>query len=143
MAIQYLSEAWGEAALQRLREDDDVQRALARVDVSLLSIIRDAPEGCFRFIYARFADGVLSDYRVGHDFASVQDVPKPTFTVSGDYTTFAACQNGDLSEKRAVLTGRLHLTGGLTRALRYWHALEALTECLRAIECDTEPPVTA
>ena len=138
MPLQYLSPAWGEEALRLVETDARIRRALGGVEVSLLTIVTGPPKGCYGFLYAAFdADG-LKDYRVGFDFASVvRGLGEPTFTISGDYATFAAIQRGEMSERKALLSGRLHLTGGMLNALRHMRELEAITGVLTSIPCAT------
>jgi len=57
--------------------------------------------------------------------------------VSGKYEVFAAMQRGEIGERRALLTGRLHLTGSLVKALRHMNALETVTAALNTIDCVT------
>jgi hypothetical protein len=135
---QYLSPAWAEQALRLIETDARVARALHGVELSLLTIILHPPKGCYGFLYAAFdADG-LKDYRVGVDYASVaKGLPEPTFTISGEYPVFAAIQRGELTERKALLAGKLHLTGSMVKALRHMKSLEAITGVLSSIPCTT------
>lgn len=136
--IQYLSQAWAEKALRLVETDQRIERALDGIELSLLTIILNPPKGCYGFLYAAFdADGLV-DYRTGHDFHAVaKGLPEPTFVVSGDYKVFAAVQRRELSERRALLSGRLHLTGSMVKALRHMRALEAITGVMSSIPCQT------
>lgn len=138
MTVQYLSPEWAEQALRLVETDARIDRALGGMEVSLLTIITRPPKGCYGFLYAAFdADG-LKDYRVGHDFASVaRGLGEPTFTISGDYEVFAAVQRGEVTERKALLSGKLHLTGGMLKALRHMRQLEAITSVLTSIPCKT------
>lgn len=136
--LQYLSQEWAEEALRLVETDQGIRKALDGLDLSLLTIILNAPKGCYGFLYAAFDEGGLADYRVGHDFHAVgKGLPEPTFVVSGDYKVFAAVQRGELSERRALLSGKLHLTGSMVKALRHMRALEAITAVFAAIPCQT------
>lgn len=138
LALQYLTEPWAEEALHRVEADDRIREAVKGIDVSMLTIILNAPKGAYGFLYTSFDGDGLRDYRVGRDYASVtQDLPAPTFVVSGDYEVFSAIQRGDISERRALLSGRLHLTGSMIKALRHMRALETITKVLREIPCET------
>lgn len=137
MPVHYLTEAWAEEALKRVETDPRILKAIHGIHLSILTIILGAPRDAYGFVYVAFDEGGLAEYRVGHDYHTVtRGIPKPTFVVSGDYQVFAEVQRGELSERRALLTGKLHLTGGLVKALRYIRALEAVTGVLREIECD-------
>lgn len=138
MQVQYLSPAWAEKALRLVETDPRIDRALRGIDVSILSIILHPPKGCYGFLYAAFdADG-LKDYRVGFDYASVtKGLAEPTFTVSGEYSVFASIQRGEITERRALLSGRLHLIGGMVKALRHIRTLETFNEVLCSIPCKT------
>ncbi len=138
MQVSYLSESWAEQALRLIETDKRVHAALKGVELSLLTIILHPPKGAYGFMYAAFDKQGLADYRVGHDFGSVADgIPPPTFVVSGDYKVFASVQRGELTERKALLTGRLHLTGPMLQALRHMRALEAITAVLSSIPCKT------
>jgi hypothetical protein len=138
LQVHYLSAAWAEKALRLVETDARIHDALGGIDVSLLTIILHPPKGCYGFLYAAFDDEGLKDYRVGVDFASVsRGLPEPTFTISGEYPVFASIQRGELTERKALLSGRLHLTGGMVKALRHMRALEAITGVLSSIPCAT------
>jgi hypothetical protein len=136
--VQYLSPAWAEKALRLVETDPRIERALGGLEVSLLTIILHPPKGCYGFLYAAFDEDGLKDYRVGLDFASVaKGLPEPTFTISGEYPVFASIQRGEMTERKALLSGRLHLTGGMFRALKHIRQLEAITAVLGSIPCST------
>lgn len=138
LALRYLSEAWAEEALRRVEQSPEIRKAVKGIDLSLLTIILDPPEEAYGFIYAAFDGEGLTEYRVGKDYSAIADgVPAPTFAVSGSYETFSAMQRGELGERRALLTGKLHLTGSMLKALRHMRAMETVSEVLRSIECDT------
>lgn len=136
--VQYLSQPWAQQVLRVIETDPRIAAALKGLEVSILTIILHPPKGCYGFLYAAFDRNGLADYRTGHDFAAIsKGLPEPTFAVSGDYQVFAAVQRGELSERRAILTGQLHLTGSLARALRYMRVLEAITAVTNQIPCRT------
>ncbi len=138
LAVPYLSEAWAEACLEAVEDDPRILAATKGAKVSLLCIILNPPPERYGFIYVAFDDAGLADYRLGHDYATVtKDMPTPTFVVSGDYKIWAQVQDGELPERKAVMSGKLHLTGNLLKALKHMRALEALTAVLRDIECET------
>lgn len=136
--VQYLSEAWAQEVLKLIETDPRVAKALDGLEVSILTIILHPPKGCYGFLYVAFdADG-LADYRTGHDFHVIaKGLPEPTFVISGDYEEFAAIQRRELSERRAILSGRLHLTGSMVKALRHMRVLESIAEVMTAIPCKT------
>lgn len=137
-AMQYLSEPWAQQVLKLIETDARITQALDGLDVSILTIVLNPPKGCYGFMYAAFDGGGLADYRTGHDFNAIaKGLPEPTFVVSGDYQVFAAVQRRELSERRAILTGQLHLTGSMVKALRYMKVLEAITEVTAEIPCQT------
>lgn len=138
MPVQYLTEEWAELALQKVEEDRGITRAVEGIELSILAIVLGAPKGCYGFVYVHFDGDGLAEYRVGYDYAAVtKGVEPPTFVVSGQYDVFAAINRGKLSERRALLTGKLHLTGSLVKALRYMRAMEAVTKALNSIPCRT------
>lgn len=138
LALQYLTEAWAEEALRRVESDERIRKAVRGIDISLLTIVLHAPKGAYGFLYTAFDGTGLKDYRVGRDYQAVADgVPPPTFVVSGEYEVFAAIQRKELSERKALLSGKLHLTGSMLKALRHMRALEAITKVLQDIECKT------
>lgn len=137
MGTPYLSEAWAARALERVETDPEVLAAVKGLDISVLAIILDSPKGRYGFLYVAFDGTGLSEYRVGFDFDAVtKGLDSPMFVVSGPYEVFAQITRGELSERKALLTGKLHLTGGLLRALRYMRALETVTAALNSIECE-------
>lgn len=137
MALRYLTQEWAERALALVESDERIAEAVRGLQVSLLSIVLRPPEGCYGFLYVAFDDTGLRDYRVGHDYHTIARGIDPTFVVSGPYDVFAQVQRGELSERRAILKGQLHLTGSFVKALRFLNALETISEVLRTIECET------
>ena len=138
MAIAYLSEQWAQQALRLVEGDPRIKKALDGVDLSLLTIVLHAPKGRYGFVYTAFDKGGLVDYRVGHDFHTVtKDIPEPTFVVSGEYSVFAAVQRGEISERKAIFSRQLHLTGSMVKAVRHMRALETFTAVLQTIPCET------
>ncbi len=136
--VQYLSEPWARRVLSVIETDARIAKALDGLEVSILTIILHPPKGCYGFLYAAFDAGGLVDYRTGHDFQAVaKGLPEPTFAISGDYHVFAALQRRELSERRAILTGQLHLTGSMLKAMRYMRVLEAITAVTSEIPCET------
>jgi putative sterol carrier protein len=108
LVLRYLSESWAEQALQQVESDERVLAATRGLQLSLLAIILNAPKDAYGFLYVAF-----------------------------DYAVFAAIQRGEITERRAILTGKLHLTGSLVKALRHMRALETVTASLRTIACET------
>ncbi len=138
LAIQYLSQEWAEAALARVESDAEVRSALKGVKISILAIILGSPEGRYGFLYVAFDGTGLSEYRVGYDYDAVtKGLESPTFVVSGPYEVFASVVRGEITERKALMTGKLHLTGGLLRALRHMNAMTIITDSLNSIECET------
>ena len=136
--VQYLSEPWAQEVLKLIETDARIAKALDGVAVSILTIILHPPKGCYGFLYAAFDENGLADYRTGHEFQTVaKNLPEPTFVLSGDYHVFAALQRRETTERRAILTGQLHLTGSMVKALRYMRILEAITEVTSTIPCKT------
>jgi hypothetical protein len=136
--LQYLSEPWAQRVLALVETDPRIHKALDGLKVSILTIILHPPKGCYGFLYAAFDEKGLVDYRTGHDFHAVaKGLPEPTFVLSGDYHVFAALQRRELTERRAILTGQLHLTGSMVKALRYMKVLEAITLVTSDIPCQT------
>ncbi len=137
LAVRYLTEEWAELALERVEADERILAAVKGMDISVLAIILQPPEGCYGFIYVQFRDGGLAEYRVGHDYHAITNDVRPTFVVSGQYDVFAEITRGDITERKALLAGKLHLTGGLFKALKHMRAMEAITHALNDIECQT------
>lgn len=136
--VQYLSQPWAEEVLRLIETDARIHAALDGVELSILTIILHPPKGCYGFLYAAFDKDGLADYRTGHDFHAVaKGLPEPTFVLSGDYKVFAALQRREITERKALLGGQLHLTGGMVKALRHMKVLEAITAVTSSIPCKT------
>ena len=134
LAFTYMSEPWAEEALRRVETDERIAKALKGIELSILTIITGSPEDTYGFLYVRFDGAGLADYRVGKDYETVADgIPTPTFVVSGKYEVFKEIQLGAMSERKALLKGKLHLTGSMVKALRHMRALETVTKTLQEI----------
>ncbi len=138
LALQYLSQEWAEAVLAKIESDPKITAALDGVKISILAIVLGSPEGRYGFLYVAFDGTGLSEYRVGYDYDAVtKGLESPSFVVSGPYEVFASVVRGEISERKALMTGKLHLTGGLLKALRHMGAMEAVTAVLNSVECET------
>ncbi len=138
LPVRYMSEEWATLALEAVESDPEVAKAVEGLDLSILAIVIGAPEDCYGFVFVRFEEGSLSEYRVGHDYEAVtKGLEAPTFVVSGHYDVFSAVNRGEITERRAILTGKLHLTGSVWKALKHMSAMEAVTRALNGIECET------
>lgn len=136
--LVYLTEPWAEAALAAVESDPAIAKVVHGLDLSILTIITGAPEGRYGFFYAAFDGNGLSEYRVGYDYEAVtHGIDEPTFAISGPYEVFAAIQRGEIGERKALLTGKLHLTGSLIKALRHMHAMETVSAAINRIPCAT------
>ncbi len=134
LAFTYMSEPWAEEALRRVETDPRIAKALQGIQLSILTIITDGPADTYGFLYVRFDGKGLADYRVGGDYQAVTEgIDNPTFVVSGKYDVFQDIQLGTFSERKALLTGKLHLTGSMIKALRHMRALESITKVLQEI----------
>lgn len=129
-----MSQEWAEEALQRVESDPRIGKALKGIDLSVLTIITEGPEDTYGFLYVQFDGRGLAEYRVGYEYDAVaKGIPTPTFVVSGKYDVFNAIQLGEMSERRALLAGKLHLTGSMLKALRHMKALETVTKVLQEV----------
>jgi len=138
LTVPYLGPGWGRLALERLRTDPRVGEAVQGLSVRVLTKVRDAPPGRYAWLYAAFEGGSLAEGRMGHDGDGQLDaLPAPTFTIEGPYEAFAAVQRGEVTERRALLSGRLKLHGSRLTALRLMARLEAVTDVLGEIPCAT------
>lgn len=129
-----MTEAWVQAAFDHIRGDPRFAKAAQRVDIGILSILTDAPPESYGFLYVRIGDGELKELKTGHRYEEVAEgIETPEFVVSGDFKVFEQIHAGNLSERMALLRGKLHLTGSMRKALRYMGTLETLTSVLREV----------
>ncbi len=129
-----MSQDWAEEALQRVESDPRIAQALKGISVSILTIITEGPKDTYGFLYVHFDGQGLAEYRVGYEYEAVaKGIDTPTFVVSGKYDVFNDIQLGKLSERRALIAGKLHLTGSMLKALRHMRALETVTKVLQEI----------
>jgi hypothetical protein len=135
--VPYLSAAWAEAAMARVRGDAAVLAAMAGHPVSVLTVVEHAPPDRVHYLYASFDGHGSCDLRAGHDVEPLLSaVPEPSFTIRGDYATFAALRRGELKERQAILHGKLHFTGHRLKALALAHPLQALAHALAQVPCE-------
>ncbi len=119
-----------------MRGDPRIAEAVKGINIRLLIHIKDPPADRYHYLYAHFDGKGLADGRMGHDTDGVlATLPEPTLTIEGPYAVFAAVQKGELSERKAILSGSLHVKGSRLLALRYMGALETVTEVLGEIPC--------
>jgi putative sterol carrier protein len=136
--VLYLSPAWAQRAIEKVRTDPHVREAMGTHKVSVMTIVENGPPDRLRVLYASFDGEGNSDLRVGTDVEAMKSaVPEPTFTIRGDYATFAALRDGKVTEKQAFMHRQLHITGHKFRALVLAHALQSLTHALSQVECVT------
>ncbi len=137
MTVAYLSPAWADEAIRRVRGDEKVSAAMGSHKVSVVIQIENGPPDRLRFLYAGFDGEGHSDLRVAMDSAAFEGLPEPTFTIRGDYETFAAIRDGKTTEKQAFMHRKLHVTGHKFRALTLAHAMHTLTHALAGVPCVT------
>lgn len=124
--------------MARIASDPRVKDALAGVHSSILVHFRNTPAERYQYLYARFEDGQVLDGTLGLDGdGKLAALPEPEFTIEGDYTVFASIQRGEISDRRALLSGKLHLHGPRLKALRLMDAFQGLTDVLAEIPCET------
>lgn len=138
VAVAYLGPEWGKRALRVIRSDPRVQQAVRSLELTVLTVIDDPPKGRYGYFYAAFAGKGLAAGEVGHmDDGKLAALAPPDFTIRGPYEVFAAIQRGEITERIAVLSGRLHVEGSRIAALRHMGALETVTAALAEIPCRT------
>jgi hypothetical protein len=136
LTVPYLGPGWGRKALEVMRTDPRVAEAVDGIALRLLIHIKDPPAGRYQFLYAHFDGKGLADGRMGHDGdGTLETLPSPDLAIEGPYSVFAAVQKGELTERKAILSGQLHVKGSRLLALRYMGALETVTEVLGEIPC--------
>lgn len=134
----YLSHEWAENAIRSVRDDPNVIEAMAGHKVSVLIVIENGPPGRVTCLYAGFDGKGGSDLRAGTDKdALLQEVDKPTFTIRGDYETYAAIRDGKMTEKHAFIHRLLHVSGHKFKALMLAHPMQALTHALAHVPAVT------
>lgn len=137
LTVPYLGPGWGKKALAVMRTDPRVKEAVQGIRLRLLTRIRGAPEGRYDYLWAAFDGTGLAEGRMGHEADGGLEGLDPSVTLEGDYEVFAAIQRGELTERKAFLSGRLKVHGSRIQALRHMGALEAVTAALAEIPCQT------
>jgi hypothetical protein len=137
LTVPYLGPGWGRKALAVMRTDPRVQESLQGVKLRLLVRITEVPAGRYTYLWADFDGAGLADARMGHAGDGALEALEPTVTLEGPYAVFAAIQRGELTERKAFLSGQLRLHGSRIQALRHMGALEAVTGALAEIPCQT------
>src|SRR5437870_193469 len=82
----YLGPAWGRKAVEALRRDPRVKAAVQGTEVSVMTLIRDAPPDRYEWLYAAFDGTGLADARMGRADDRKAGLPDATFTIEGPYS---------------------------------------------------------
>ncbi len=124
---EYLSPAWTQEALRRLRAELTADQ-MKHVTSSMLTVYVNCPDGKDRALYYRFVDGVA-------DEVSIQEgeLPEAEFRITGDYETFAKISRAELGARAALMTGKLKLKGNMVKALSLSAVVDRMNRVLATI----------
>jgi hypothetical protein len=127
----YLSRQWIDAARRRVETQADLAAVVGPISMSLLLVVTDRPALDGEAIFIRFENGRLTDVTHGPRTTMETKHGDADFTIWGSYETFSEIHSGRLTEKLAVLSGRVRLKGSMFRALRLLKVVEPLNALLR------------
>lgn len=118
---KFLSEEWAQQMTDLLMSSDDFKSGIANVDLTMGQVVTGAPDGDVHY-YLQVQDGAA---KVAIGEAEAADV-----TAEQDYATAVEIQKGELNMQNAFMTGRIKVTGDLTKIMQHQAALSGL-ETLR------------
>lgn len=130
---KYLSKAWVDRGRVEVEKDERFQRLSQGVQASILCVVHEQPVHADEVFFIDFENGHIRDIFSGPLSEFEARGITPTFAVHGDYDTYRAIQEGDLTQTTALMKGRLKLKGSMLKALKHIRTLEAVTDVLRTV----------
>jgi putative sterol carrier protein len=124
---QYLSPEWC-AEAKRLIKEQLTPENMNNATTSLSNIYRHCPDGKERYLYIKFENGDPTVFEVGEGVS-----PKAEFKVSGDYETFAKISRAELVSQKALMTGKLTLSGNMAKALSLTPIMDRFNKVLSQV----------
>ena len=125
--FRYLSPAWTQEALRRLRAELDAEK-MKHVTSSMLTVYKNCPDGQERALYYRFVDGVIDELSIREG-----EPPEVEFRIIGDYETFAKISRAEMGSRSALMSGKLTLKGNMVKALSLSAVVDRMNRVLAAI----------
>jgi putative sterol carrier protein len=126
------SKEWIEALAEKLKNDQEYQKAAEGFDSRFQLIIESEP-----------AKGVEERHAVGLFAPKCDEVWEGVkkdvdYTLSGPYGIFIDILNGKIGATKAMVTRKLRLKGNMTNLLKYKRAIDLFVSALGDVETDFE-----
>jgi putative sterol carrier protein len=128
--LTYLGPEWKEAVEKLLKSELSPER-MNRVTSSMSNIYTNCPDGKKRFMFFKYVDGTLDDFKVGEG-----DAPEAEFAITGDYETFAKISRAEMGAQVALMSGKLKLKGNMIKALKLASIVDRLNKVISRVEAD-------
>lgn len=127
MALKFLSEEFFTEGEALVNADPAVQRAAQGLDLSMAIDITGGPDGDFTYAIV-FADDRVS---VGRG-----DIGDPDARVRNSYDVATKLARGELGNQMALMTGKVKITGGLSKLIKHQKTLDLVQAILSDIDVD-------
>jgi putative sterol carrier protein len=128
--LTYLGPEWKEAVEKLLRSELSPER-MNRVTSSMSNIYTNCPDGKKRFMFFKYVDGALDEFKVGEG-----EAPEAEFAITGDYETFAKISRAEMGAQVALMSGKLKLKGNMIKALKLASIVDRLNKVISRVEAD-------
>lgn len=128
MAVQFLSEDYVAAAQEALDGHPGFQGAIAGKELALQFKVTDMPDGEDLDYYVNIADDAAE--------VGLGELEEGDVTVTNSYETAAAISQGDVNTQMAFMTGKLKVSGDMSKLMLNIAAVNELANAMSSI--DTE-----
>ncbi len=120
--MKFISKEWMDAHEKLLNEEFNKK---GRVNVQLVEIYEDCPDGTTRWIYYHLKDGVVEEFKSGEG----TELPEATFRSYGKYESYVKIQTGEISPKASLMDGTFTLEGNMMKALAMLGVYNRIQKC--------------
>ena len=126
--MKFLTKEWLEALTAALEAHAGFKSAIASTELSLQFEVPDAPEGTEKTYLIGISGGGVS--------ASAGPGASPDVTISNNYETAIAISKGDLNTQMAFMTGKIKVSGNMTKLITNQAMLSQFANATSAMQVE-------
>lgn len=124
---KYLSPEWCAEATKMLREQLTAER-MNHATASLSNIYKNCPDGKEWYLFIRFDKGNIAAFETGSGIP-----PEAEFKIVGNYDVFAQISRAEMNSQKALMTGKLSLTGNMAKAMGLTPVMDRFNKVLAQV----------
>ena len=126
MAVKFQSDQYFEAVNTALQNDEAVKKAARGQNVLVQVVTHNVPGEGEKRTFLKITDGFPE--------AGIGEVEKPDATITQNYDTACALDQGSLNAQTAFMQGKIKIKGNLMKMMHLQGFLQALAPAVASIE---------